>query len=76
MMFDMDPYDRLVLIEQKLSQLQNIQDQLIQNAEITAQHLRTVSTAISALQNNYLELYVMQTLRDPGDNNDKTTTNS
>lgn len=57
---NLDPYDRLVLIEKKLSHLEHIQNELIHNAEITAGHLKSVSQAISALQNNLLELYVIQ----------------
>lgn len=53
---DLDPYDRLVILEARIDQLEQIQEEIIKNIQITGSHLNTLSQAVNQLQQDYVSL--------------------
>jgi histone acetyltransferase (RNA polymerase elongator complex component) len=53
---DLDPYERMIMMQARIEQLEQIQEEIIKNIQITGAHLHALSTAINDLQKNYVEV--------------------
>lgn len=55
-MFDnMDPWERIQLLQQRVELLEQIQQELIRSVTIQQQHMKTVNSAVISLQKLYME---------------------
>lgn len=53
---DLDPYERLIVMQARIEQLEQIQEEIIKNIQITGAHLHSISIAVNDLQKQYLEV--------------------
>jgi hypothetical protein len=65
---DLDPYERLIIMQARIEQLEQIQEEIINNIRITGAHLHAHNEAINDLQKNYVEvLRASYATNKPGD---------
>ena len=56
MMFeDIDPWERLMILQQRVEMLERIQEELIRSVTIQQEHMKNVNLAVMSLQKLYME---------------------
>jgi hypothetical protein len=52
---DIDPWERLLLLQQRVEMLERIQEELIRSVTIQQEHMKNVNLAVMSLQKLYME---------------------
>jgi len=56
MMFeDIDPWERLMILQQRVEMLERIQAELIRSVTIQQEHMKNINLAVMSLQKLYME---------------------
>ena len=53
---DLDPYERIMVMQARIEQLEQTQDEIIKNLNIKAAHMNAMSDAINQVQKEQLEI--------------------
>lgn len=53
---DIDPWERIVIMQQRIEMLEKIQEELIRSVTIHQEHMRNLNSAVMALQKLYMEM--------------------
>ncbi len=52
---DIDPWERIMLLQQRVEMLEKIQEELIRSVTIQQTHMKEINAAVMALQRLYME---------------------
>jgi hypothetical protein len=52
---DIDPWERLMILQQRVEMLERIQEELIRSITIQQAHMKEVNLAVMSLQKLYME---------------------
>ena len=52
---DIDPWERLLLLQQRVEMLERIQEELIRSVTIQQEHMKNINAAVMTLQKLYME---------------------
>ena len=52
---DMDPWERIMLLQQRVELLEKIQEELIRSVTIQQEHMKNINAAVMSLQHLYME---------------------
>jgi hypothetical protein len=52
---DIDPWERLMILQQRVEMLERIQEELIRSVTIQQEHMKNVNLAVMSLQKLYME---------------------
>jgi len=52
---DIDPWERIMLLQQRVEMLEKIQEELIRSVTIQQTHMKEINAAVMALQKLYME---------------------
>jgi hypothetical protein len=52
---DMDPWERILIMQQRVELLEKIQEELIRSVTIQQEHMKNVNLAVMSLQKLYME---------------------
>ena len=52
---DIDPWERLMILQQRVEMLERIQEELIRSVTIQQEHMKNINLAVMSLQKLYME---------------------
>lgn len=52
---DIDPWERIILLQERVEMLEKIQNELIRSITIHQEHLKNINGAVMSLQRLYME---------------------
>ena len=74
---DMDPWEMIQVMEQRIQTLEKINNEIVKHLEVTSNHLDSVGKAVNRLQKDQVDIYKnLHVLNTLGEHNDKTSTNN
>ena len=53
---DLDPWERIVLMQQRIEQLESINNEIVKHIQITSRHIDNLNKSIHQMQMDHVEL--------------------
>ena len=53
---DLDPWERIMLLQTRVEQLESINNEIVKHLQLTSQHVDSISKAVNQLQRDQVDL--------------------